>query len=193
MHEFDVFSVASSLFWRTQPGLIAAFFAHLSEIGSRGFLAANDVSVCEAASAQHRIQCIVSNNYRHDGALSKERWMITLSVLRRGHRIAYAGLDVRFLQPVASWFNATSDLDLAFEGNYGLQKIGHFTPDFALAQPTPSAIHFMEGLVSVIRSRSLAGLPAFLQDPVLLRFNLMGPAEQDLLKDFVNSALYNTS
>ena len=194
IHKYDVFAVCSKLFWRTKPDLIANFFAHLHAISTPGFLAANDVSVCEAVSARLGVACIVSREYVHDGALSKERWQIILNVLKRSHRIAYAGLDMRFLKPVASWYDgSSSSTDFAFEGRYDnfFQRLGDFTPDWVVAFPTPKAIAFLEFLVAIIRRRSLAGLPAYLQEPLLLRANLMGPAEQDLLKDAVLSVLFN--
>ena len=195
VERYDVFAVCSKLFWRTKVDLVQMFFQHLTEVGSSGFLAASDVSVCEAAAAKLGVRCIVSRRYPRDNALSKERWHIALEILRRGHSIAYAGLDVRFLRPVRGWLTIASadQVDAAFEGGFDIadRKLGDFTPDFALLHPTRRAISFLERLTVTLLGRSLEGLPAFLQEPSLLRFNLMGPAEQDLLKDALLSTLHN--
>lgn len=195
VHEYDVFAVCSSLFWRTKRELVQTFFEHLAAIGSRGFLAANEVAVCEAASASLGLTCIVSQTFRRDGSLSKERWRIMLDILRRHHRIMYAGLDVRFLQPVSSWMRAAGPevADAVFEGGFNMvtQTVGEFTPDLALLHPSSITIGLLERLMVALQGRSLVGLPAFLQEASLLRFNLMGPAEQDLLRDFLLSSLYN--
>ena len=168
------------------------FFNHVGAVGIPSFLAAQDELVCLAAE-KLGVSCIVSQHYRRDGALSKERWYIMLEILRRNHSIAYAGMDVRFLAPATSWNLFGEEVDTVFEGvmNPVLRKVKLFTPDFALAFPTSRAIRFLEVVTTAIRGRSLDGLPAFLHDPSLLRFNLMGPAEQDLLHDLLLSSLYN--
>ena len=195
---YEVFSVASDLFWRQKPDLVRGFFSHLDSIGSAGFLAAASERVCKAAAAELRVACVVCQHYRYDGALSKERWRIILHFLRRGRRILYAGLDVRFLRPVRSLFHAGRTphaLDAGFEGTFdpATNHVDHFTPDVAAAWPTARAIAFFEGLCAQLRARSFEGLPAYMQVPTLLRWNLMGPAEQDLLSDVLLSALYNRS
>lgn len=149
--KYEIFAVSSGLFWRQQRPLISSFFEHLASIGSRGFLAANDARVCEGAVEQLGVACVVSRRYVRDGSLSKERWHIMRGVLRRNHRIAYAGLDVRFLRPVRAWFDATSGADAAFEGAYSAltRKLSDFTPDFVLAYPTANAIWLIDRLAGV--------------------------------------------
>lgn len=196
---YEVFTVTSKLFWRTKLHLTRLFFDHLQSIGSTGFIATADASICASVSAAYGVACVVSKHYKNDPALSKERWHIILSILRRKKSIMYAGLDVRFLQPVHSWYAASINVDAAFEGYTSSVrgKDGHrvrvtlFTPDLVLARPTERSIAFFERLVEVIRARSLDGLPQFLQDRTLLRFNLMGPAEQELLRDELLTALHN--
>ena len=147
VEHYEVFAVCSKFFWRTKPELVGMFFHHLTEIGSRGFLAANDVSVCEAATVQYGVRCIVSRRYPRDGALSKERWHIALHILQRGHSVAYSGLDVRFLRPLRGWLRvANKDMvDAAFEGGFDVaeRKVEEFTPDFALLHPTRRSIVFL--------------------------------------------------
>ena len=191
--QYDVFAVASAAYWRTRQPLVRDFFAHLTALGSRGFLATKEPTVCVEATATLGIGCVVSQHFSRDGALSKERWFVMMSLLRRGSRIAYAGLDVRFLQPLSRYYAVSSRADLAFEGTFNEEKgrIGDFTPDVALAHPRARAVAWLQNVVHALRGRSLDGLPDHLQDNTLLRFNLMGPAEQDALKDCLLSALYN--
>jgi hypothetical protein len=211
---YEVFAVVSDQFWRTRKELVRDFFEHLRPLGSTGFLAAATQRVCREVTAELRVDCVVSSQqYRYDGALSKERWRIILHFLHRHRRIVYAGLDVRFLRPVQSFLVAAKEslssssssssrdgslgsrVDAAFEGTYDERRstLHDFTPDLAAAFPTPQAVDFFNSLLESLRARSVTGLPAYMREsaPTLLRFNLMGPAEQDLLKDSILSALYN--
>ena len=195
VRSYEVFAVASVRFWQERRPLIKAFFVHLRDIGSAGFLATSVPSVCrEALSELPGIACVAGMHYRYDGALSKERWRILLHFARRGRGLVYAGLDVRFVWPVASLtrFAAQHFADAAFEGSGDGQHL-HFTPDLAAVFPTARAIALLEALMVQLSARSLDGLPAYMQDRSLLRYNLMGPAEQDLLADALLSALYNST
>ena len=195
VRSYEVFAVASVRFWQERRPLIKAFFVHLRDIGSAGFLATSVPSVCrEALTELPGIACVAGMHYRYDGALSKERWRILLHFARRGRGLVYAGLDVRFVWPVASLtrFAAQHFADAAFEGSGDGQHL-HFTPDLAAVFPTARAIALLEALMVQLRARSLDGLPAYMQDRSLLRYNLMGPAEQDLLADALLSVLYNTT
>ena len=195
VRSYEVFAVASVRFWQERRPLIKAFFVHLRDIGSAGFLATSVPSVCrEALTELPGIACVAGMHYRYDGALSKERWRILLHFARRGRGLVYAGLDVRFVWPVASLtrFAAQHFADAAFEGSGDGQHL-HFTPDLAAVFPTARAIALLEALMVQLRARSLDGLPAYMQDRSLLRYNLMGPAEQDLLADALLSALYNAT
>ena len=195
VRSYEVFAVASVRFWQERRPLIKAFFVHLRDIGSAGFLATSVPSVCrEALTELPGIACVAGMHYRYDGALSKERWRILLHFARRGRGLVYAGLDVRFVWPVASLtrFAAQHSADAAFEGSGDGQHL-HFTPDLAAVFPTARAIALLEALMVQLRARSLDGLPTYMQDRSLLRYNLMGPAEQDLLADALLSVLYNTT
>lgn len=71
-------------------------------------------------------------------------------------------------------------------------RVGRFTPDLAAAFPTPRTVSFLERLLARMKHRSLDGLPTYLREErSLLSFNLMGPAEQDLLRDELLSTLHN--
>ena len=194
---YEVFAVASERFWRERRTLVTAFFQHLHDIGSVGFLATPVEAVCrEAQHVLPGVACVAGMHYRFDGALSKERWRILLHFARRGFGLVYAGLDIRFVWPVSQLIGFTRhvSVDSAFEGSFGTssQRL-HFTPDLAVTLPTPNTLQLLESIVSLLRSRSLEGLPRYMQDRSLLRYNLMGPAEQDLLHDALLSALHNRS
>jgi hypothetical protein len=221
IHRYDVFAVCSEAFWQHKRELVSSFFEHLRHVQGKGFLAAPSASVCRGALAELGITCVVSHSYRYDGALSKERWRVLLNAVRRGHRLAYAGLDFRFLQPVRTLLHAARgasvdvEVDVAFETTFdsdtgspcgagiwtrqrSLQRACHVlqrpvltfaltplrshvldsTPDLAIAYPTARAAAFLERLVEMLLRRSLDGLPLYMRVPTLLRFNLMGPAEQ---------------
>lgn len=198
VHRYDVFTVCSDVFWRTRRSLVTSFFAHLRSVNGSGFLVAPAPSICQAAMAQIGVQCVAVQHYRHDGALSKERWRVLLHSVRQGHRLMYAGLDMRFLQPIPRVFDAVrtdAAVDAAFEGRYirHLSRVRDFTPDLIAAFPTPRLINFFERIVNLLRARSTDGLPRYMRVPQLLGFNLMGPAEQDLLRDALLSTLYNRS
>ena len=71
VRSYEVFAVASVRFWQERRPLIKAFFVHLRDIGSAGFLATSVPSVCrEALSELPGIACVAGMHYRYDGALS---------------------------------------------------------------------------------------------------------------------------
>ena len=83
---FDVFAVVSERFWRDRRTLVRDFFAHLKPLNSSGLLVTPTERVCSGVRADielHHVACAVAQHYRHDGALSKERWRIMLHFLRR--------------------------------------------------------------------------------------------------------------
>ena len=197
VHAFDVFAVVSDRFWHEKRELVTSFYAHLRDIGSVGFLATPTETVCrEALLILPGVACVAGMYYRFDGALSKERWRILLHFARRGASITYAGLDVRFVWPVRHMtrYITRNSADAAFEGTFQQVYRGrhlHFTPDLATVRSTERSIQMLEKIVLLLRARSLDGLPRYMRERSLLRYNLMGPAEQDLLHDALLSALTN--
>lgn len=196
VRRYDVFAVCSDAFWRRRRPLVQSFFAHLRSANGHGFLVTPSPHICHAVTAEMGITCVAEHHYWHDGALSKERWRVLLYAAQRGHRLMYAGLDLRFLRPVQSVFDAVRTdgaVDAAFEGKFTrhLSRVHDFTPDLVAVFPTSRLVHFLERLVDLLRGRTTDGLPRYMRVPQLLRFNLMGPAEQDLLRDALLSTLYN--
>jgi len=202
VRRYDVFTLCSLHFWRERRDLVVGFFAHLRDVNTSGFLVTPSAPLCRDVTASLGVACVSTQSYRLDGALSKERWRVILHCLQRQHRIAYAGLDVRFLHPVRTLLHETgssqkgSAVDVGFEGAFDRRagRVSSFTPDLAWGFPTSRAIGFLTSLTSQLRERSLDGLPEYMRrEPSLLAYNVMGPAEQDLLRDALLGYLYNRS
>ena len=203
---FDVFTVVSHAYWKRQRSLVHSFFEHLAEVESIGFIVAPSEDICRSVVSKLGVSCVGARRFADDKTLSKARWDVLLHFARRKQRIAYVGLDVRFLQPVGSLFEAVpADADFAFEGtvDHWHRRVRQFTPDLAAAFPTRNAIAFLEGLLQQLdtyerdaaenatSTLSLEGLPGHMRTPALTRhFDLLGPAEQDLLRDALLSTLY---
>ena len=190
---YDVFTVTSERFWRERRHLITAFFTHIREVGSsNGFLATPSQSICREAHESLGITCVAGMHYRYDTALSKERWRILKYFLLRGQPLIYAGLDVRFVWPVHTMLKTIQrySADAAFEGK-GDGRQMHFTPDIAVMLPTHGAQRLLATIFPLLRARTLEGLPHYMRIQALLRYNLMGPAEQDLLADALLTTLHN--
>lgn len=208
---FDVFAVSSAFFWRTKRPVIAGFFENVQAQGGRGFLVTNHVRVCHEVHRTHPwIACMYHRERRlgRDAQLSRGRWAVVHHFLRRGSPVVAAGADVRFLQPVSRLFDLLSEpgVDAAFEGDVFTKsrplpgvasgKLGGFTPDLIAAKPTANAVRFFERVVDGIGAPTFDGLPSRLRQPKLMAHYaraliLMGPAEQDYIKDTFLSALYN--
>ena len=194
VRRFDIFSVVSDRYWARAPLFVRSFVAHAKEVETPAFLVARSASVCRAAVTELAVSCVVSRHYDRDDALSKERWRILLHCVQLRHRMMYVGMDVRFLRPARSFFDAVpTEADAAFEGALDSRKsrVIHFTPDLAAAFPTSRSEAFLRRLVKLIDDGpTLDGLPVYMRDKSLLRSNLLGPAEQDLLFDALLSTIY---
>lgn len=203
MRQIDVFAVSSAWFWGHKRSVVLSFFAQLPP-NSSGLLVAKDDTVCMEASS-HSIPCAVSHRFTADDdrMMMKERWVVLQHFLERRRRVAFAGCDMRFLQPLPHLFAASEAVDGAFDGVVRPKVSGgglltRFTPDLILGFPTQGMIEFVQLVlehISVPRTlqSQYAGLPPELQKPVLMQHDLMGPAQQDALNDVFMSVLLNTT
>ena len=203
VRQIDVFAVSSAWFWAHKKSVALSFFAQLPRNHS-GLLVAKDDAVCVEASS-HSIPCAVSHHFsaEDDRMMMKERWVVLQHFLERRQRVVFAGCDVRFLRPLPRLFAASGAVDGAFDGvahrrGPGQGLITHFTPDLIVGFPTQRMMEFVRLVlqrISVPRTlqSQYAGLPTELQKPVLMKHDLMGPAQQDALNDVFVSMLYNTT
>eukprot|EP00316_Scyphosphaera_apsteinii_P008420 CAMPEP_0119329910 /NCGR_PEP_ID=MMETSP1333-20130426/77000_1 /TAXON_ID=418940 /ORGANISM="Scyphosphaera apsteinii, Strain RCC1455" /LENGTH=449 /DNA_ID=CAMNT_0007339153 /DNA_START=364 /DNA_END=1712 /DNA_ORIENTATION=- len=209
--DFDVFIVSSPHFWQNLPHIVQGFFSHLKPLGSRGLLVTRHATFCESAVGLYGIPCAVSNHYKVDDYLSKEKWQVIRHFLWYEKPVIAAGADVRLLRP-ASWLLSLSGaVDAAFEGLVQHDRIAEFTPDVIVAFPTPNMRAFTDKMIASIRfsesTERLLGLTAAdvnfdrstESTENLTRINttfwgmkLTGPAEQDLLFDMFVSVLYGS-
>ena len=196
----DVFVTASHSFWASNHSRSVAldFFS----VVPSGLLVARDPRVCAAATSQHGIRCAISKFYTEaeDNMMAQERWAVLLYSLENGHRISWAGADVRFLRSPRELFQAleTAAADVALDGEMALQKaqIHRYTPDLVAALPTTRALRFVRAVLETFRAYSrdrLDGLPRHLQLDSLRSRDLAGPAHQGLLYDVLLSVLHNST
>ena len=201
---FDLFTVATPLFMRTQfPGLYQEFFEVARILGSSAFLVTKRVADCDAA-ARLGIACAVSNVETRRGCegqrapagqcgsersadvmMSQEKWVVIAHFLSRGRRIMFAGADARLLRPTRALFRAVRAVraDVCFDSPADQHSIPKFTPDIFAFLPTRRALAFVGRVRAAIHA---------LTDPLIKEAvgDLVGPAEQDLLHDVLLSTVY---